>query len=109
MVRVTGLEPACRKALDPKSSASANFATPATGVLYINMAGPAGFEPTMTESKSVALPLGDGPTFYLDFTRMGRPRGIEPPSVGTTNRCVNHFATTAILCASIIIPTYFVL
>ena len=25
------------------------------------MAGPAGFEPTMTESKSVALPLGYGP------------------------------------------------
>jgi hypothetical protein len=29
MVRVTGLEPARPKALDPKSSASANFATPA--------------------------------------------------------------------------------
>jgi hypothetical protein len=28
---------------------------------------------------------------------MGRTRGIEPPNVGTTNRCVNHFATTAIL------------
>ena len=27
MVRVKGLEPPCRKALDPKSSASANFAT----------------------------------------------------------------------------------
>ncbi len=27
---------------------------------------------------------------------MGRSRGIEPPSVGSTNRCVNHFATTAI-------------
>jgi hypothetical protein len=26
---------------------------------------------------------------------MGRTRGIEPPNVGTTNRCVNHFATTA--------------
>lgn len=29
MVRVKGLEPPCRKALDPKSSASTNFATPA--------------------------------------------------------------------------------
>ena len=29
MVRVTGVEPASRKALDPKSSASANSATPA--------------------------------------------------------------------------------
>ena len=27
LVRVKGLEPPCRKALDPKSSASANFAT----------------------------------------------------------------------------------
>ena len=27
MVRVKGLEPPCRKTLDPKSSASANFAT----------------------------------------------------------------------------------
>ena len=26
---------------------------------------------------------------------MGRLRGIEPPNVGTTIRCVNHFATTA--------------
>ncbi len=29
MVRVEGLEPPCLAALDPKSSASANFATPA--------------------------------------------------------------------------------
>ena len=29
MVRVKGLEPPLRKELDPKSSASANFATPA--------------------------------------------------------------------------------
>lgn len=28
-VRAEGLEPTCREALDPKSSASANFATPA--------------------------------------------------------------------------------
>ncbi len=30
MVRVKGLEPPCRKALDPKSSASTSFATPAS-------------------------------------------------------------------------------
>lgn len=29
LVRVKGLEPPCRKALDPKSSTSTNFATPA--------------------------------------------------------------------------------
>ncbi len=44
----------------------------------------------MTESKSVALPLGYTPT-------MGRSMGIEPTNVGATIRCVNHFATTAII------------
>ena len=34
MVRVTGVEPARPKALDPKSSASASFATPAQKELY---------------------------------------------------------------------------
>ncbi len=28
---------------------------------------------------------------------MGRLKGIEPSNVGTTTRCVNHFATTATL------------
>ena len=81
----------------------------------------------MTESKSVALPLGYTPknkwggrgesnprmsepqsdalttsprppyiTIHL-IKIMGRLRGIEPPNVGTTIRCVNHFATTAII------------
>lgn len=36
MVRVTGVEPACLAALDPKSSASANFATPAVLFYYSN-------------------------------------------------------------------------
>ncbi len=39
MVRVKGLEPPRRKALDPKSSASANFATLAV------MVDPIGLEP----------------------------------------------------------------
>jgi hypothetical protein len=38
-VRVEGLEPPCRKALDPKSSVSANFTTPAfwdgKGILFV--------------------------------------------------------------------------
>ena len=42
----------------------------------------------MTESKSVALPLGYTPI-------MGRLMGIEPTNAGTTIRCVNHFATIA--------------
>ena len=36
MVRVTGLEPAHRLTLEPKSSASANSATPAYLVLTLN-------------------------------------------------------------------------
>ena len=44
----------------------------------------------MTESKSVALPLGYSP-------KMGRLIGIEPTNAGSTNRCVNHFATIAII------------
>jgi hypothetical protein len=47
----------------------------------------------MTESKSVALPLGYGPI------NMGRMVGIEPTNAGATIRCVNHFATTAIIMA----------
>ncbi len=50
--------------------------------------GLAGFEPTMTESKSVALPLGYSP-------KMGRLMGLEPTNAGSTNRCVNPFATIA--------------
>ena len=42
MVRVKGLEPPCRKALDPKSSASTNFATPAN----YKMVDLVGLEPT---------------------------------------------------------------
>ena len=41
MVQVKGLEPPCRKALDPKSSASANFAT-----LAHKMVDLVGLEPT---------------------------------------------------------------
>ena len=37
MVRVKGLEPPCLAALDPKSSASANFATPAVVVDLIGL------------------------------------------------------------------------
>ncbi len=52
------------KALDPKSSASANSATPA---------------------------------YYNLKRKMGRLMGIEPTSAGATIRCVNHFATTAMI------------
>ncbi len=48
----------------------------------------------MTESKSAALPLGYGP---IKIEIMGRPMGIEPTSAGATIRCVNPFATAAIM------------
>jgi hypothetical protein len=47
----------------------------------------------MSQSKCDALPLGYSP---LTLFKMGRLVGIEPTYVGTTIRCVNHFATTAI-------------
>ena len=59
MVQMKGVEPPRLSALDPKSSASANFATSACYILLL--AGIAGFEPTMPESESGALPLGDIP------------------------------------------------
>ena len=41
---------------------------------------------------------------------MGRLMGIEPTNVGTTIRCVNHFATAAILAGAVgIEPTLEVL
>jgi hypothetical protein len=46
----------------------------------------------MTESKSVALPLGYSPIFF-----MGRLVGIEPTNARATIWCVNHFATAAII------------
>ena len=47
MVRAKGLEPPCRKALDPKSSASTNFATPASKwwTLMDSNHRPSGYEP----------------------------------------------------------------
>ena len=61
------------------------------------MAGLAGFEPTMTESKSVALPLGYSPIYSVHIKLcMGRLKGVEPSNAGATIRCVNRFATTAI-------------
>ena len=41
----------------------------------------------MTESESVALPLGDAPTSY---SFMGWVVGFEPTHDGATTRCLNH-------------------
>ena len=53
--------------------------------------GVAGFEPTNDGVKVRCL------TAWLYPKKKGRSRGIEPPNVGATNRCVNHFATVAII------------
>jgi hypothetical protein len=52
----------------------------------------------MTESKSVALPLGYSP-INPRIKKMGRLMGIEPTNAGATIRCVNHFATIATILA----------
>ncbi len=48
------------------------------------MAGPAGFEPTMRESKSLALPLGYGPKKIWGGRRESNPRVSEPQSDALT-------------------------
>ena len=58
----------------------------------IAMAGVVGIEPTLTVLETAVLPLN-----YTRLLLMGRLMGIEPTSVGATIRCVNHFATIAIL------------
>src|SRR5699024_11310339 len=57
----------------------------------------------VTGVQTCALPISTSAwkaeVLPLNYTRlitiMGRLMGIEPTNVGTTIRCVNHFATTA--------------
>ena len=59
--------------------------------MALKMAGTAGFEPRMTESKSVALPLGYGPIFP-----MVEGDGFEPPNpkgADLQSAAFSHFAT----------------
>ena len=50
-------------------------------------------ELTTSAWKAEVLPLN----YTRLLTIMGRLMGIEPTNVGTTIRCVNHFATIAIM------------
>ena len=68
------------------------------------LAGVGGVEPPITESKSVALPLGytpiieneSSPANRIDLCKkMGRVVGVEPTHNGATIRRVNHFTTPA--------------
>ena len=49
------------------------------------MAGVAGFEPTITESESVALPLGDTPKGLWGGEWDSNPRSSEPQSDALTS------------------------
>ncbi len=64
------------------------------------MAGPLGFEPRVHGIKTRCLTAwlwpNDQILIYV-LNKKGRPVGIEPTCAGATIRCVNHFATTAIL------------
>ena len=69
------------------------------------LAGVGGVEPPITESKSVALPLGYTPIIENESypanrmnlcKKMGRVVGVEPTHNGATIRRVNHFTTPAI-------------
>ena len=71
------------------------------------LAGVGGVEPPITESKSVALPLGytpiieneSSPAKPIDLCKkMGRVVGVEPTHNGATIRRVNHFTTPAASC-----------
>ena len=88
-IPVIGVEPIRpQRTLDFESSASANSATPAN--LKI-ITGVAGFEPTHEGVKVPCL------TAWLYPKNKGRMMGIEPTNAGATIRCVNHFATFAII------------
>ena len=69
------------------------------------LAGAGRVEPPITESKSVALPLGDAPMKsdsigLNEKKKMGRVVGLEPTRNGATIRRVNHFTTPAIFSLS---------
>ncbi len=56
----------------------------------MTLEGVPGFEPGNKGFADLCL------TTWL-YSHMGRSMGIEPTNVGATIRCVNHFATTAIM------------
>lgn len=62
------------------------------------MAGPAGFEPTMRESKSLALPLGYGPSSYWGGRWESNPpmSGPQPDALTASPRPPNLSAITII-------------
>ncbi len=80
--RKTGFEPAT-------PTLARSYST--TELLPLKKLGWKGSNLRVLESKSSALPLGYSPIIR------GRLMGIEPTNAGITIRCVNHFATIAII------------
>ena len=55
----------------------------------------------MTESESVALPLGDTPMSFHIKLIVGWVVGFEPTHIGATTRGLNHLPTPTILATKI--------
>ena len=92
VVRERGLEPLYLTVPDPKSGASANFATLAGGindkprlhgVLFFNWGGWWGSNPRMNESQSFVLTASPHPPYLI----VARLRGFEPLTYGLEGRC----------------------
>ena len=76
-----------------------------------DVAGMAGLEPAMRESKSLALPLGYTPVSSMGkapgpepklrpsgLFQVGWVKGLEPSTPGTTIRCSNQLSYTHQVC-----------
>ena len=79
-----------RRESNPRPSPWQGDALPLSHVRI--MAGDIGFEPMHDGVKVRCLTA-----WLIPKKTKGRSRGIEPPNAGSTNRCVNHFATIAII------------
>ena len=78
------------------------------------LAGVAGFEPTMTESKSDALPLGYTPPItysavFLFWKEIGDPYGIRTRDTAVKGRCLNRLTKGPYIMSAYVWDTHFVI